>query len=225
MQRKNRQPVNKFLNVVLELQYLPPLPYFSAILKSDKVIFETHENFIRQTYRNRCTILTSQGAVDLVIPLKKPQQHVPVTEIKIDNRQKWALRHWKAIQSAYGKAPWFGHYQNELKENLLTEKQYLVEFNLTIIGMCFSFLGYKIMTENTSRYIKNYPENYLDLRSRIHPKKDMNSLSFYSPVKYIQNFGREFVHPLSVIDLIFSEGPESLNVIKETAGLKNHKLN
>ncbi len=219
------QPVNKFSNVILEIQYLPPIPYFSAILKSEKVIFETHENFIRQTYRNRCRILTSHGIEELVIPLNKPQQHIPVTEIKIDNRQQWAYRHWKAIQTAYGKAPWFGHFKNELKENLLTEKQYLVEFNLNIIRMCFSFLGCKVISETTEKYIKNYPENYLDLRSRIHPKKDPNALTFYSPIGYIQNFGCEFIHPLSVIDLIFSEGPESLHVIKETAGIKNHKLN
>lgn len=211
---------------LLDIQYLPCIPYFTAWIKYDNILLESHENFVKQTYRNRCRILTANGIEDLVIPLKRPHRHTPITEIRIDNRQPWPARHWKAIQSAYGKAPWFGHFKDELRENLQSEKQYLAEFNLTIIELCLKFLGIRKKPGMTEKYYKNPPGNYVDLRSEIHPKKKMENLTFYNPVKYIQNFGRDFIGSLSVIDLIFSEGPESFNVLKKTLNSENnHKLN
>ncbi len=216
MQKINIPQVAEGISVLLDIQYLPPVPYFATILYSDRLCFEVNENFIRQTYRNRCRILTSNGIEDLVIPLKKPQQHIPVSQIRIDNRQKWAIKHWRAIQSAYGKSPWFVHYKTEMEEILLTETELLADFNMGIIRLCLRILGLEKEIEFTEKYNKAAPGNYIDLRSCIHPKKDSLLPEFYTPVPYIQNFGMEFVKSLSVIDLIFNEGPDSLTLLQQT---------
>jgi len=205
---------------ILDVQYFPSIPYFTVIVSSEKVLFETHENFIKQSYRNRCRILTANGKEDLVIPLKKPQQHVPIQEIQIDNTQGWANKHWKTIQAAYGKSPWFYYFKNEIKDTLLSEKQYLLDFNLSILNICYSLLGIPINYEFTSQFLKILPPGHLDLRSSIHPKKTLENLTFYSPARYVQNFSNDFVESLSIIDLIFSEGPESLSIIKQTIRTK-----
>ena len=192
---------------------------------SRKILFETHENFIKQSYRNRCRILTANGVEDLVIPLRKPYQHVPITDIRIDNRQNWAGRHWKAIRSAYGKSPWFFQYKDAILEILESDKQFLAEFNLKTIDLCLKFLGMDINTGYTDKFDKQLPENFTDFRSRIHPKKKTDEWSYYRPVKYLQNFGPEFVPSLSVIDLIFSEGPHAVNLLLNTLLTENHKLN
>ena len=203
-------------SAVIELQYLPPIPYFVSLIRFDKVFFEIHENFIKQSYRNRCRILTANGIEDLVIPLKKPHHHVPITEIHIDYRQNWPLRHWKALQTAYGKSPWFDHYSGDIKEILFSGKQLLTEFNLNSIVISSGLLGLDMKPDFTERFDKGKDGSFEDLRSCIHPKKNTENLGFYMPVKYIQNFGHGFSPSLSVIDLIFSEGPASLSIIKQS---------
>ena len=225
MQKKEHPGLPDFRVSVVELQYFPSIPYFALMAGSRKVLFETQENFIKQTFRNRCRILTANGVEDLVIPLRKPYQHIPITEIQIDNRQNWAGRHWKAIQSAYGKAPWFFQYKDTIMEMLESDKQLLAEFNLKIIDTCLKLLGMDVNTGFTDRYDKQLPDNFTDFRSLIHPKKKTTDLSWYKPIKYVQNFGPEFVPSLSVIDLIFSEGPQAYNLLMNTLSTENPKLN
>lgn len=207
-------PGDKNLPVILlDIQYLPPVPYVAVFLNNEQVWLEQHENFVKQSFRNRCRILTANGAEDLVIPLKKPRHRVPVREIRIDNNQQWAVHHWKSIQSAYGKSPWFLHYAGELKEALLTQHHLLIDLDLSLFRICLKWLGMEkdILLTDDYKGILSSPS--LDLRSAFHPKKQVPGLPGYSPSLYIQNFGKEFVPSMSIIDLIFSEGPNSMGVI------------
>jgi hypothetical protein len=199
--------------VVLDLHYLPSIPYFVAIAGNRKVVIDLHEHFVKQTYRNRCRILTAGGTRDLVIPVKRPHQHVPFNEIRIDNRQKWAKNHWSAIQSAYGKSPWFTHYSEGFKSIILGRQEFICDLNIQLLDHCLNVLGVNTRIEFTTEYRDNWGEGYLDLRSVILPKKSSDNLSFYRPEPYIQNFGVNFVQSLSIIDLIFSEGPVAGNLI------------
>jgi hypothetical protein len=225
MQKKRMPEKFNFQVSVIDIQYFPSIPFFTLLAGSRKVLFETHENFVKQTYRNRCRILTANGVEDLVIPLRKPYYHIPITEVRIDNRQDWAGKHQKAIQSAYGKAPWFFQYKDAVREILYSGKHYLAEFNLYGIELCLKLLGMDVKTGTTDKFEKILPDNITDFRSLIHPKKKTEDLAYYRPVKYSQNFGPEFVPSLSVMDLIFSEGPRSADLLIDTLVTENLKLN
>ena len=195
--------------MVLDVQYLPSLPYFVCLSSAGKTVLDIHENFQKQSYRNRCRILTSQGVHELVIPLRKPTHHVPVRDIRIDNRQNWSSHHWKSICSAYGKSPWFHYYAEGFGKFFSAGFEFLCEFNLALINHCQHVLGIPGVYHLSDSYMKNCQENIFDARSLIHPKKDLRDLFFYQPAPYLQSFGVNFVSNLSIIDLLFNEGPES----------------
>jgi hypothetical protein len=213
MQKIKHQTPDSLPVVVLDLQYMPPLPYFMILLHARQVILDIHEHYVKQSYRNRCSILTSNGTVDLVVPLSKPHQHVPVEMIRIDRNQNWAKVHWKAIQSAYGKSPWFLHYASDIKDLIMEKNIFLKDLNLKILKYFLDVLGIKYDPAFTEKYEKTLHANCMDLRSAIHPKKTYAGLTFYQPVPYWQNFGVNFVSSLSIIDLVFNEGPGSREII------------
>ncbi|HLF32782.1 MAG TPA: WbqC family protein [Cyclobacteriaceae bacterium] len=212
--QKIKHPTPDSLSVVvLDLQYMPPLPYFLILMRARQVILDIHEHYVKQSYRNRCRILTPNGTLDLVVPLSKPRQHIPMENIRIDNNQNWARIHWKAIQSAYGKSPWFLHYASPIHDLIMEKNIYLKDLNLKILKYFLEVLGIHTDPVFTEKYDKTLHENCTDLRSAIHPKKTDTGLTFYQPVPYGQNFGVNFVSSLSIIDLVFNEGPESREII------------
>ncbi|MCB0496274.1 MAG: WbqC family protein [Cyclobacteriaceae bacterium] len=202
------------MEILIDLQYLPNTLYFSLLAKADKVILEKHENFVKQTYRNRSHILTSQGIDVLSIPLLGSQKKVPVSEIKIDYKQKWVNRHWKAIQSAYGKAPFFIHYADMFEQELYSNYSTLFELNQKLLTLCLKLLQIEISVEFSEAFEKKPSQPIIDLRSAVHPKKPFTNIPQIVFTPYNQIFGKRFVEGLSVLDLLFSEGPNSEAIIK-----------
>ena len=203
--------------ILLELQYLPPIAYFTAIRQADEVWIEAHENFVKQTYRNRCRILSTHGVQDLSIPVRHTGKKVLIRDLAIDHRQKWVNTHWRAIQSAYGKAPFFDYYAAELERIMLSRPERLFDMNWQLLTTCLKFLGLdKKSIKQTSSYVKNPETGISDLRSIIHPKRQ--APEWFSTVPYHQVFGNNFVPNFSILDLLFCEGPnahvffEKLNV-------------
>ncbi|NJN78366.1 MAG: WbqC family protein [Saprospiraceae bacterium] len=103
------------MNALIESQYFPPLAYFSVLLKHEKVWIEQFENYQKGSYRNRCHIATANGLLRLSIPLEKGKNNQTcIKEVKIHNDTNWQIQHWRAIKSAYGNAPYFEYYADEL---------------------------------------------------------------------------------------------------------------
>lgn len=200
--------------VLIDLQYLPNTLYFSLLSKADKVILEKHENFVKQTYRNRTHILTPQGIDVLSVPLLGSQKKIPVSDIEIDYNQKWLNRHWRAIRSAYGKAPFFIHYSELFERQLYANHQTLFELNHNLLTLCLKFLDISTPIYFSEDYQKTPSKPIIDLRSAVHPKKTFASLPGFVFTPYQQVFGKGFVEGLSVLDLLFSEGPNSGSIIR-----------
>jgi len=203
------------MQILLDQQYLPNTTYFSLIAKADKVIIEQHENFVKQTYRNRTHILTPNGIDALSIPLIGSQKKIKISEIKIDHSQKWANRHWRAIKSAYGKAPFFEYYADYIKKEIYAEHTTLFKLNHTLLTICLKFLQLGVPINFTSSYQKFPDKGILDLRSSIHPKKPLTSSIKIEYITYQQVFGNGFVQELSILDLLFSEGPNAGSIIRQ----------
>ena len=203
-------------SVVIELHYLPCIEYFTCLLKYDIIYLEAWEHFQKQSYRNRCKILTATKVATLSVPVHNASSKQHIREVQIDYSQKWLTDHWRTITSAYGKAAYFTHYAGFFEEIFLKKYNYLFDLNLDLLTACLSLLKFNIQLELTAGYKNNTEKGQDDLRSRIHSKTEKEPLSFYRPVSYMQNFGSNFVSNLSIIDVLFCEGPYAANIIRQS---------
>ncbi len=207
-------------SILIEAQYLPPIAYFAAIEHASTIIIEKHEHFQKQTYRNRCHLLSSHGIETLILPLTSKHGNVSITDIRIDYSQKWLNHHWRSIQSAYGRAPFFDHYAHDLENVLFAKHTFLYDLNYQLLSMCLKWLKWNVPVEESLTYEKKIDSSTLDLRSLINPKKTYIEEKFYKPAPYTQVFGSTFVKNLSLIDLIFCEGPAARLVVEESVVAK-----
>lgn len=205
---------------LIECHYLPSIAYFASLLKFSEIRIEKHEHFTKQTYRNRCHILTAQGKENLIIPVTSKHGKVFITDVRIDYGQKWLNNHWRTIQSAYGKAPFFEHYRDDLESILFKKPVFLYDLNCELLSMCRKWLLWDVTIRESAHYEKTPPLEVLDLRSAINLKKGENEQYFYRPASYQQVFGNAFAANLSIIDLIFCEGPGAGAVVHASANLK-----
>jgi hypothetical protein len=194
---------------VIEIHYLPSIAYMAAWKFYDRVFIESKESFSKQTFRNRTRILSANKIENLIVPVEKGNRNIPIQEIRIDRKQEWAKKHAKSIQSAYGNAPFFEHYAGDLLNILYKNHRFLFDLNLELLEFILHALNLNKDMLFTQHFVRNYDPDFYDLRSLIHPKKTIAPVVFYEPVEYMQVFGKKFVDNLSVIDLIFNEGPDA----------------
>ena len=206
--------------MIIDLQYLPSLEYFCALLKHDKIIIEAHEYFEKQSYRNRCKILTTNKIDVLTVPIKNGNTKVLIRDLRIDYHQDWTRRHWGSIHSAYGKSPFFEFYADYFKILLEQKPDFLFDFNLDLLTICLKLLRLEKTIIFTEKYEKGV-EN--DFRGQIHPKRTFTENQLYQPVKYRQNFGNEFEPNLSILDLLFCQGNQSLKILQESLIIEQKK--
>jgi len=201
-------------SVILSSFYLPPVEYFARILNAGAFKVELHENYIKQTYRNRCHIYTANGLLALSIPIHKTNgNHTLISDIKISYLDNWQANHWRAIESAYNKSPFFLYYSDDLKKFYSTTWKYLWEFNTALT----EYLLKRLKIGNSISFTEDFvPALNLndDPRYNIHPKEESKNVVF---PKYYQVFETKhgFIPNLSIIDLLFNEGPESLSYLKQ----------
>ncbi|KYG82389.1 WbqC family protein [Roseivirga echinicomitans] len=203
-------------SILLDLHYLPSVAYFAAIYKADEISIASQGRFEKRTYLNRSTILTANGPLDLSVPVFGANKRIPIQEVKIDYHEKWMNNHWRAIQSAYGKSPFFDFYSEEFKAILYAESSHLFNLNKSLLTMCLKFLQIDtpvFWEENLDE--KDKPD-LTDMRGDIHPRKPISELSWFAPKPYQQIFGSNFVSNLNILDLLFCTGPEAIEVLKRS---------
>jgi len=205
------------MNALIELHYLPSVAYFSSLNGADTIIIEKHEHFIKQSYRNRCHILAVQGVERLVIPLTSKGSKVLITEVRLDYTQKWLNNHWRAIESAYRNAPFFEFYADDLHKILFGHHTFLYDLNLELLTICLKWLKSDVTLQESMAYEKIPAEGTQDMRNVIHAKKPEQYVNYFQPVTYPQVFGNKFAAGLSLIDLVFCEGPNSRKVVASSA--------
>jgi len=205
---------------LIESHYLPCIAYFSALHGASEIRLERHEHFAKQTYRNRCHFLSSQGPGTLIVPLTFKHGKVYITDVRVDYSQKWLNNHWRTLRSAYGKAPFFDHYADDLERVLFSRQTHLYDLNYQLLSMCLTWLGSSTKISESVSYEKAPAAGVLDLRSAISAKNAEKVQYFYRPASYQQVFGSTFVANLSIVDLVFCTGPEALSVVKASARQK-----
>ncbi len=182
------------------------------VLSGNKICIEAHENFIKQTYRNRCTIVTANGALDLSVPLINEGNKTLITEKKISYSEPWQAKHWRAIESSYNNSPYFEFFEDEIKSVILKEHEFLFELNKQSLQSILDILRVKVDITYTTEY-KNIIENNIDLRSSISPKEKSRT----GDPAYYQPFSERngFVANASMLDLLFNEGLGALTYLEK----------
>ena len=184
-------------------------------MQFDQVILDAQESYTRQTYRNRCRVLTANKVDVLTIPVKNRGEGSSIREVRIDYEQDWFRRHWGCLQSAYGKSPFFEHYSPGFEQIYRKKIPFLFDFNFELLTLCLQYVG--ISTQLT--YTLSPPladTSLIDARFMINAKKKASGSVFYSSYPYQQTFGNDFVANMSIVDLLFNKGPESRLVLSRS---------
>lgn len=189
---------------ILSIAYFPPISYISLLKRGD-VFLEAHENYQKQSWRNRSNILTANGVEALQVPVihKEGSFRHPITEIEVDYSRNFLQRHQRAIDSAYMSSAYFQYYRDELYAVMNRRPATLWELDLTIIEFFAKQLGLPAL---------QFTAEFTGATADIHPKHpDL----FYKEKPYFQVFSQKygFVPNLSVMDLLFNEGPGAVDYL------------
>jgi len=186
---------------ILPIAYFPSIHYLKEYFLEATTYLEIHENFVKQSIRNRCEILSGNGILRLSIPLNHSNGiKIKTKDIRIDFGKSWQTNHWKAIKSAYASAPYFEDYEQQINQILLAKDEFLLDKNQRIFEFLFSILE----INKTISYTKIYTDQ---------TERDFRTLDFmnnsFEIKKYQQVFSyvKGFYSNLSMIDLLMNEGP------------------
>ncbi|MFA6677184.1 MAG: WbqC family protein [Bacteroidales bacterium] len=210
--------MNKFSKVLLSTAYFPPIEYFIAIVNSHTAYIEQYENFQKQSYRNRCEIYGANGKLSLIVPVVKNAKHIPVLDINIDYSKAWVHQHLKALDSSYRSTPFYEYYRDDILEILLSNETSLFNLNIRLTNKIIELLGIETLVnlELTTSF-EDESNDKIDFRNSIHPKKpiadDIDAIKKMQP--YYQVYSDKYGHilNLSILDLIFNEGPNSISYL------------
>ena len=191
--------------------YFSPISQYMTIANSDKVLFETEDNFQKQTYRNRCYIYGSNGKQLLNIPVKhtSTSSKKKTKDTLVDNSVSWQNQHLKSIQIAYRNSPFFEFYEDDLLPILSKEYKYLLDLNIDTYLFITDALQIHQKYSKTTGYIVSSENDYRLLANA----KQEHEYKFNS---YIQMFDDKFgfIKNLSVLDLLFMEGPNAISFLE-----------
>ena len=209
--------------VILSSAYLAPVQYYSKLVAYDEVWIEQFEHFLKQTYRNRTTILSANGPQNLTVPVTEGSNSKRIMrDVAISYDHPWQKLHWKALKSAYNNAPFFEYYADAIAPFFFEKRwSYLMDFNNEIQQIVLAELNLKCIPEKSSSYTApaEIPAGIADFRYSIHPKTNRQvSDENFVPIVYMQVFQEKFgfTPNLSILDLLFNEGPMALDILMQS---------
>ena len=198
---------------LLSSAYFPPIHYISLIYNSEYILIENEENYLKQTYRNRCLIMTANGQSALSVPVMEGSfRKTPVKDIRIDYSKRWQQVHLRALITSYKSSAFFEFYFEDIEKVILGKPEYLLDLNMNSLRTVLKIAGISTPIVYTDYFENNSGEAY-DFRYSISPKKEKPGI--YPEKEYYQVFSNKsgFVSGLSILDLIFNAGPDSVNYL------------
>lgn len=218
--------------LLLSTAYFPPIEYLAAIANECRfnpgmtevepavVYIEACEHYVKQSWRNRCRFYAADGAQTLNFPVRHEDFGKPISQMRIDWKTDWLTRHERAIISAYRTSPYFEYYQDELFAILDSRPELMLDFNTQILRFFLRKTGIPTDIRFTSEWEAVTIEGHkvTDLREAIHPKRPnsiLKDLGLERPYWQVFSPKHGFIPGLSIMDLLFNEGPDSICYLKE----------
>ena len=194
------------------------MQWYQKLHRAEHVWMEQWESFQKQTYRNRCLIATTQGIQALTVPVDRPSTVNYIKDIRVSDHGNWRHLHWNALQSAYGESPFFDYYQDDIRPFFEQRWDFLLDFNEGIRAKMCELIDIQPKVSLTDSWsdishssLHTLHSSIIDLREAIRPKHpgadpDFEAKPYYQV--YRQKHG--FLPNLSILDLLFNMGPESI---------------
>ena len=197
--------------VLLSSTYFGPVQWYQKLHRHTCII-EQHDHFVKQTYRNRCVIAAANGTQTLTVPIERYDGlKCPMRDIRISDHGAWRHLHWNALVSAYGETPFFEFYADDLRPFFERRWTFLLDFNLDITRTLCQLLDVRPSVTLTQAYVHEPSPGTIDLREAIRPKHPLQDTEFHPEPYYQVRASRHgFLPNLSVLDLLFNEGPEGI---------------
>jgi len=206
--------------VLLHPAYFGSIFQYSHIAQAEEVLFENEDNYQKQTYRTRQYIYGANGSLLLNIPIKHIDSKInkqKYRDVKIEQQFNWQTIHWRSLEAAYRTSPFFEFYEDELIHLYRKEYKFLLDFNYDCFQAGIDCLQLEIPYQKTTEYLtETLPEGIIDQRKLINAKGQKKPLLENYKQVFEEKHG--FLPNLSILDLLFNEGPNSLNY------LENQKL-
>ena len=194
------------MNNLIYPTYFPNIAHFWAIVNSDSICFEVSDNYQKQSFRNRTEIYGANGKLALTVPVSYSQKNRQLyKDVKIANDESWQLQHLKSLQSAYSMSPFFEFYIDDLMPLFENHYDYILDFNLK----CYDLLSDSLQLNSTSKHTSIFeikPSENKDFRHLVKRNSKVQSFQPYTQV-FTEKHG--FISNLSILDLLFNEGPNA----------------
>lgn len=210
--------LQNYRNILIETQIFPPIQTFASFIPYAEVCIEGQEHFQKRSFRNRYRIGSTQGPLDLSIPLLKGKnQQQNIQDVKISYASNWPLQHIRAIQSSYGKSAYFIYYKDLIFELLLNKEAYLFELNQKSLQLIAGLIPINLNLQVSKDFIVPSDCTSLDLRNKIQVQ---SSETLILPTYYqVFSVKTGFISNLSILDLIFHQGPEAIYYLQQISEL------
>ena len=199
------------MDILIHPNYFPNIHQFTQIIKANNILFEVSDNYQKQTFRNRTYIYGANGKLGLFIPvIHTHKQRELFKDVKISYESNWMDLHLKSLQSAYRSSPYFEYFEDDFIKLYSEKEKFLVDFNIKCIKLIYNLLDIDLNFKISNEYIEKTNE-VIDLRDLSNARKQKK----IETLKYIQVFESKhgYLNNLSILDLIFSEGKNSVSLM------------
>ena len=194
--------------------YLGPVQQYSKMFHFPEVRIETSENYLKQSYRNRCIIAGANGPLPLSVPIVKPDTLKCLTkDIRISDHGNWRHLHWNAIVSAYNSTPFFEYYEDDFAPFYEKKYEFLFDFNEELRMQICQLLDIQPQIQYTTSFEADVENDF----RWISPKQDIADPSFLlKPYYQVFQDKHGFLPNLSIIDLLFNTGNEGILILRDS---------
>ena len=199
------------MDILIHPNYFPNIHQFTQIIKANNILFEVSDNYQKQTFRNRTYIYGANGKLGLFIPVIHTHKNRELfKDVKISYDSNWMDLHLKSLQSAYRSSPYFEYFEDDFIKLYSKKEKFLVDFNIKCIRLISNLLNLDLDYKISNEYVEK-TNGIIDLRDLSNARKEKK----IDTPKYIQVFESKhgYINNLSILDLIFSEGPNSVSLI------------
>jgi len=173
----------------LPSSYLAPVSYYSYLYRHPGASFDVDSHYQKQTFRNRCCIDSPNGLLTLSIPVVKPDGNTPMKDVRISDHGNWRHQHWNALISSYRQSPFFEYYQDDFAPFFTNKWEFLADFNEELHQLVCSLMDFSPLEVT-------------------HPLVGQQFVA--RPYYQVFSSRHGFLPDLSIVDLLFNMGPESI---------------